>query len=784
MPVEGQPNRLESLRTLRAANLDGAFATAFITLVGGSFIVGYLKEIHAADIWLGLLTAIPAICGLAQIPGSVWGRSFVSFKNYVAPGGLIWRLLHIPLCLLPLIALNANFKLTIILIFSGVASLVVNMVNPIYGDWLARLVPDSQRGAFYGKRNSLNAAIGTGTGLLGGLLVDTLKRANLGEKSYSAVFILGLILSFVSLKFFYQMADVQREEPIKANVQETVNALVSPFKNRQFVRVILFLFVFIAGQSFAGNLWAAYAFESLKFDQTHVQFLGLFHAAGNISMSKFWGFLSDKYGNKPILGLVGMGMLLTPTAWLFTQPGTEHMTFNMVLLYSSHILMGMVFSGVALCQYNIIFSTSPPEERSTYLGSAMAVQSIAGAVPPLLGAAMLSFFRDAHSADVAYKLTFIAAVAIRFIALLLLVPVKEDGSRSFRETMENLKSVTPKGLRAMKTFTQSGDAEEREHAIQKIAGQGFALASDELIKALHDPSPRVRRQAASALGRLGDHSAVQELIHQLREHPDLVEEETVEALGDLGDPAAIPELIRVLDAPRSVLRRAAARSIAQLPGAGEDRSAVDALIQAAENPSDPDLRRSALQALRNLEAPGIAATISHALTDKHPSVRIAAAEAAGELELKETADACRASLVLYDDEGCAEVAYALGVNGTFDDVPRILEVAKSCVSMTTRRRCLLGVARVYGVESQCYRALMSSGMERDQLMITLMTVSGKRSKHANQALEFHANGHESDAIKALSLGKDAAVLADFDLPELFVVAAVVYSERMSTRTGR
>jgi hypothetical protein len=99
--MEGQPNRLESLRTLRAANLDGAFATAFITLVGGSFIVGYLKEIHAADIWLGLLTAIPAICGLAQIPGSVWGRSFVSFKKYVSPGGLIWRLLHIPLCLLP-----------------------------------------------------------------------------------------------------------------------------------------------------------------------------------------------------------------------------------------------------------------------------------------------------------------------------------------------------------------------------------------------------------------------------------------------------------------------------------------------------------------------------------------------------------------------------------------------------------------------------------------------------------------------------------------------------------
>ncbi len=782
--MPGNPNRLDTLKTLRAANLDGAFATAFITLVGGNFIVGFLKEIGAKDIWLGLLTAIPAICGLAQIPGSVWGRSFVSFKKYVAPGGLIWRLLHIPLCVLPVFtALNDNFRLTTILIFSGIASLVVNLVNPIYGDWLARLVPDSQRGAFYGKRNSLMAAIGTGTGLLGGLLVDALKKVTAEpQQAYSGVFVFGLICSFVSMHFFSQMSDVEREEPIKANLRETGKALVSPFQNRQFRKLILFLFVFIAGQSFAGSLWAAYAIENLKFTQTQLQLLGLFHAAGNILMSKWWGFLADKYGNKPILAIVGMGMLLTPTAWLFTHGGAPG--FNMVLLYSTHILMGMVWSGVALCQYNIIFSTSPAAERSTYLGSAMAVQSVAGAVPPLLGAAMLGFLRDGHSAEVAYKLTFCGAIVIRFVALLLLIPVREEGSASFRSTVENLKSVTPRGIRAMRKFTTSGDATEREHAIQRIAGQGFTLATDELIKALHDPSPRVRRQAASALGRLGDTAAVEELIHQLREHPDLVEEETVEALGDLGDPSALSELIKVLDAPRSVLRRAAARSIAQIPGAAESRETVDALIHAAENPSDPDLRRSALQALRNLEAPGIEATVSHALVDKHPSVRIAAAEAAGELELKSTAEACRASLVLYDDEGCAEVAYALGVNGNLEDAPRILAVAKSCVSMTTRRRCLLGVARLFGVESQAYRAMMTAGMERDQLIMTLLTVGGKRSKHANAALEAHAEGNEAEAIKALSLGREAAILTEFEIPEVFLLACVIYSERMATRTGR
>ena len=204
----------------------------------------------------------------------------------------------------------------------------------------------------------------------------------------------------------------------------------------------------------------------------------------------------------------------------------------------------------------------------------------------------------------------------------------------------------------------------------------------------------------------------------------------------------------------------------------------------AEDARDPDLRRSALQALRYLEAPNIADTVTHALQDRHPSVRIAAAEASAELELKETADACRASLILYDDEASAEVAYALGVNGNLDDVTRILAVAQTCVSVITRRRCLLGVACIYGVERETYKALMTSGMERDRLLIGLLTVSGKTSKAATKALEAHSQEDEDAAVRALSLGKDAEPLTLFPVEELFVVAACIYADRMNTRSGR
>lgn len=784
-----RPDRLENLRTLKVANFDGAFATAFGTLIGGSFLVGYIKaELPGgrADLWIGFLTAIPSFLGLIQIPGSIWGRSFPSFKSFIRIPAFIWRCLHLPLVLLPLLAIYSEVKLGIILGCLSLAAAIINIVNPIYTDWLAEMVPANSRGAYFGNRNAVMSAVGSSVGLLGGVIVDVLRRHGYVNYGYSVIFGIALLCVFTSWFFFCQMQDIPRPNPVKQSIGEGIRGFAVPFTDREFRKVLLFLVVFIWGQAMAGNLWSAFAFESLKFSQTEMQCCSLTYAVGYIVFSKPFGYLADKYGNKPILAVSGFGMLLSPVAWLLSRPtvGPDPLPFNLILLISCHFLMGANFSGVAICQGNLLLSTAKQSSRATYIGAGLATQSFIAGLAPVVGSILLNWGRNFFTTFAAYQFVFYVTIGVRAIALFFLAATREEGSAGVKETIKVLTGVTPKGMRAMRRFNRSGDAMERESAIVKMAGQGLSLATSELIAALHDPSPRVRRQAAAALGRLGDPAAVPELLHQLELHPDLVEEETIHALGDLGDASAIPELAKLLQSPRPLIRRASARAIANIPGAGDNREAVQSLIDAAEDVRDPDLRRSALQSLRYLEIPNIADTVSSALQDRHPSVRIAAAEASAELELHNTADACRESLALYDDEASAEVAYALGVNGNLDDVPRILAVAQTCVSMITRRRCLLGVARIYGVERQVYKALMTAGMDRDRLLIALLTISGKQSKAATKALEAHAREDERTAVQALSLGKGAEALNLFHVEEMFVLAACIYSDRMSKRANK
>lgn len=774
------PNRLQTLGALRAANADGAFSAAFAALVTGGFLVGFVKLLRGSDLWLGALTALPSIVGLLQIPGAVLGRRFVSRKGYVLPGGLLWRLFYVPVAVLPLIAMMASVKLALLLGCVTLAAISATLINPTYNEWLAELVPSNSRGTFFSTRNALGTGVGTAAGMGGALLLDAMRRAGNEAAGFSVVFGLGLVFAGFSFAAFLRTTDVPRPEPERQNLRAALAGLSGPFRDREFRRVLRFLALFTVGQVFAGNLFSAYALESLGFSFTALQALTVSQAVGSIIASRGWGFLVDKYGSKPCLGLAGAGIVVTPTVWLFTRPADP--TFSLTLLTVVHFFMGFAWSGVNLSQFNLLLATSREDDRATYIGAGMATQALLGGVAPLAGAAFLASLRGSVPPETAYKTVFGGAMALRLVGILFLIPVRERGSTAFRTTLRHIAGVTPGGFRAMRSLGRSGNESEREASILRLGETSNALAADDLIAALHDPSPRVRRGAAVALGRLGDPKAVGELVHQLDEHPDLVEEETVAALGEIGDAAAIPVLVRFLSHPRSMLRRAAARALARIPASAEDASAREALLTAAADPNDPDARRGALQALRDLGAvaeqvPGLTPVLRAGLLEAHPSVRIAASEAVAELRCADLEPALRESLEGFRDEAAAEVAYTLGAVGTEADLPAILDYAGAAGTMTSRRRALLGAARLLKVEREAYRLLLTDGMARDRALVSAL--GGSRPGVA--ALERYSAGDERGAMDLLPLSQAASALRGCAAAETFLVAACVYARESGVK---
>lgn len=744
-----------------------------MTLVGGTFLIGFIQSVGGSDLWIQAIIAIPSFMGLFQIPGAIWGRRFPYYKAFITPGGWIWRLGYLPLIALPLLPWPGDVKLWVLAGCIALASAATQTVGPIYNDWIAELVPSTSRGWYFSRRTAISTAVGMAVAFVGGVALDYLKKNDRSNVGFSLLFALASVCAMVSMIYFLRMKETTRSNPVQASFADSLKLMVKPARDRDFQKVLAFTIVFMVSATLAGGLYVAFAFESLKLSYTAIQLTQVAHAVGTVIAANAWGYLADKYGNKPLLAILMVGVTVTPVVWLLCVPGMP--VQSTVILVIGHLFNGVVWSGVAVCQMNLYIATSKTEDRANYLGMVFAVQAIVGGIAPLIGGAMMNGLRHGMAPEHAYKAIFITVMVIRVVALFVLLPVKEEGSSAISQTLGQLGKVNPRGIRALRRLRQTGDSVARADAIRDVGLAKMTLASGELIKALADPTPSVRRQAARSLARLPDPDSATALTAFVNENRDLVEEETLEALGILGDQKAVPVITSYLNDPRSTLRRQAAKSLGWLGSA----DAAEPLQNAASDTSDPELRRAAIQALRYLGARDASVVIGKALHDPYPSVRAAAAEAIAELELKERVEDVREALSVYGDSYSSELVYALGTVGELTDLGLILDLAERAASSTMRRRCLLGAARLLGVEADLYKLLSLEGLSRDQELVQLLRPAYRKSKRLREAVQQFSLGNEDAAVQLVSGGRLAPELESFagrKVPELFLVAALAYAK--------
>lgn len=116
------------------------------------------------------------------------------------------------------------------------------------------------------------------------------------------------------------------------------------------------------------------------------------------------------------------------------------------------------------------------------------------------------------------------------------------------------------------------------------------------LESLKSPSAKVRKQAASALGELGDRGAVPALIEALRDESALVREHAASALRDLGDRRAVPALIETLRDENAVVREHAVTALGRLG----DKRAVQPLLDALQKEKNTVVQEHIISALKEL----------------------------------------------------------------------------------------------------------------------------------------------------------------------------------------
>jgi len=161
-----------------------------------------------------------------------------------------------------------------------------------------------------------------------------------------------------------------------------------------------------------------------------------------------------------------------------------------------------------------------------------------------------------------YALGSIGTTAEEHIPMIMEAMERE---RTRSEAIIALSQMGEAAVSAMMAWVEDGDVGHRLMACQVLAGvndQTVPLTLDPLSSALRDDDPRVRIEAAKALGAAGSMAipVYQNLVHALRESDEQVHEEVVQALIRIG-PVGGKELINALTDKKWRSRQGAARVI-------------------------------------------------------------------------------------------------------------------------------------------------------------------------------------------------------------------------------
>lgn len=725
--LSGGLSRLELRRALRIWLLEGPIATVYITLTTGTFQTGFAIALGCTNFEIGLLAGIASIVGLLQLTAPALMRHFPSRRHFVSTIAFASRAFWLPMLLIPFVIPHPAWA-PALLVLTLLSSALGATTGATWVDWMSDLVPLENRGRYFGVRNLWCGITGMAASVAGGIFFDHAVHRLHWTVIMASAILFAFALFFAFGSFLCGRASPDVAPKTNDDERSLLQLLRTPFKDPKFRGVLNFSLANIACQAIAGQFFIVYMIEKLRLTYGAIQLLNAVASVVSFVSMPVLGYLADKYGNKPILILCCVFCVFAPFLWCLTvrdpYPGLWSLQAGHILISNSkliiillNILSGVGWAGVGITQFNIIINCAPAQDRTSYIGANSTLVGLVGGICPLIGGALLTLFRPLpypHTGIIRgeFHLLFLIAGLMRFLMIAYAARLDEPDSRSTRYVLGQLRAARPVGsFTAIHRLGRSGDSRTRARAAEQLGRLKTPVAVEELVKALDDVSLPVREQAAASLGEIGDARAVRPLVSKLTDLASGIAPEAAVALGKIGDRAALPSLAAAIQLGGPLPRRLAAiEALGRMP----DRRVPEVLAPLVSE-RDPSVRIAALRALAGLpDAIGSDQVVDVLLAqwrvEEEPTVLPALAE-------------------------------ALAVTGRAELAPRLFDAYDQVASPLVEREILNAVGSLLGGQDSFYAYLVLDGVARDETARKILSNLQKTYRKSGGA------GHTRAAVR-------------------------------------
>jgi HEAT repeat protein/MFS family permease len=570
----------------------------------------YLEALGADGLALGLLAMLPQIAMIVQIPSTFFIERRSSRKGVWFVCALVSRLMYVlPVLAAFLPAEHRSLGIPIILFAAGTGFFIGQIAVTPWLSWMADLVPDNKRGAFWGKRQGITTISFLAALAAAGWILDRYPEGNLTG--------FGIVFAVATL---FGCADIILHgfvpEPVPQPVERSdspLQRILSPLRDRNFRRFTAAMAVWGFGMAMIGQFGNVYLKQVFHMPYSQISMIQIFASAGSILASFIAAFLMDRMGPRVYAALMALLAPLFSFAWLFIVPGAELFGLPQpaVIMCISNALAGGAVAGVIISQLNLASVLTPASGRTMAMAVHWSIVGVVSAAGPLLGGWIMDRFVE-HPVSVALPsgMPFSYIHAILLLQLLITWLITLPLFISIRTNMRDIgvgravkNVILANPLRVVRDIYNihismaSVPSRRKVQAVQELGKTRSPMVVKDLAELLEDSSTDVREEAVSALGEIGDDEALDILLRTLEDpaHADLAPQ-IARALRRIRSPKSVDALTRQLEEGDRETKAESVRALGEIA----DARATEPLLKVLREEDDDKLIDHSSEALARM----------------------------------------------------------------------------------------------------------------------------------------------------------------------------------------
>ena len=420
-------------RTMRLSVVEGSLTQVFLNWTSGSVLIGYMLHVGANAAEIALVGSVPLLAQVAS-PGAAWLAAVLGRRKLLTVLlALVSRTSWLLAAALPTLPIPPGLQPTFLVGLVLVASFFLASNGTLWTAWMGDVVPERERGRYFGLRTGLTGVVGMLANLAAGWWLDRVGA----PLSFQVVLVVAVATALLGVWIYSR----QYDPPTSRERLRWRDVVGVPLRDPGFRRFLAFAVYWTFVVFLAAPFVFPYFLDELRLSFTQVAIWSTIAATTSMLTTVMWGRVADRVGNKAVLavgtfvagvGLPGTWILAGASGWLG-------------FIWISAVLDAIAWGAIGPAGFNLALVSTPRANRVVYIAMWSLATGIAGFVGGALSGPLLLGFQGLASAAgspswTAYAGLFALSGVLRAMTWVLLRRVPEANAWRTRELLRSMRT--------------------------------------------------------------------------------------------------------------------------------------------------------------------------------------------------------------------------------------------------------------------------------------------------------------------------------------------------------